>query len=222
MSHTGTGWKPVLRFRRMTHSLTYDTLPPHSTLRREVGSDGVIKIIAAAEEPNDPTRSLVRRRTAIPAALLAAALLFVFIAALAMIASGNRANVLAGPMAVLAIAFTVFCAALFLFVWRNAYASQLDATARARQQATVLAISHNRMWIESAGPFGASSHELEAIVELRVARFGLSPAVNCLELRTASDQRIHVFPGREREELLWICRTIQNVIAAARANRTIP
>ena len=205
----------------MPHTLTYDTLPPQSTLRREV-HDGVVKIIAAAEEPTAVTRSLARRKTVLPAAILAAALMFVFLAALASTFLGNRRNIGIGLMLVLAIAFAIFCAALFLFVWRITYTSQLDAIAEARKQMTILVLSPGRILVESAGPFGTVSRESDSLADARVGWFIPLPTVRCLELHAPDLGRMQIFPGRDREELMWILRLIQNLLVAAPADRTIP
>jgi hypothetical protein len=199
----------------MTHALTYDTLPPHSTLRREV-VDGVLKITAAAEEPSDTARRDARLRAALPAAMLSGALLLAFLAAIGSTFLANRRNIGSGLMVVLFVAFVVFCAALFLLVWRAQYEARIDALESAFRQTTILAASPGRLLIETFGPLGQESQELRTsydgdgeLVCMRLSRGG---SISCIHvLVSGRTDTVAVLCGRSEAELRWV---LQNIEAA--------
>ena len=203
---------------RMTHALTYDTLPPHSTLRREIVG-GVLKITAAAEEPSDVARRDARLRAALPAAMLSGALLVAFLAAIGSTFMSNRRNIGSGLMIVLFVAFAVFCAALFLLVWRAQYAARVEALERAFQQTTILAASPGRLLIETSGPLGQESQELRTsrdvksngeLVGMRLSRGGYIVCIDVL----VSDRTdcLPVLCGRSEAELRWVLRNLEAAI----------
>jgi hypothetical protein len=197
----------------MTHALTYDTLPPHSTLRREV-ADGVMKITAAAEEPTDAARREARLRAALPAAMLSGALLVAFIAAVGSTFLANRRNIGSELMVVLFAAFVVFCAALFLLVWRAQYAARVEALERAFRQTTILAAAPGRLLIETSGPLGQESQEVHTardeaggIVGMRLSRGGCMSCIHILVSGRIDGPR--VLCGRSEAELRWVLRTLE-------------
>lgn len=197
---------------RMPHVLTYDTLPPHSTLRREI-SDDVVKITAAAEEPGSHAKRIELQRAALSAALLSGALLVGFILAIGSTYRAHRGYMGAGLFTVLVVAFAVFCAALFLLLWKMQYASRIDALERAFRQTTILAASPGRLLIETAGPFGQASHDLDgSTLSFRRGRWRVEKPVDCLDVMVGDDRIIQVLPGRDEAELRWVARTLRTTI----------
>ncbi|HWP39447.1 MAG TPA: hypothetical protein VNL70_00880, partial [Tepidisphaeraceae bacterium] len=73
----------------MPHALDYDTLPPHSRLRREFAA-GVLTIVAAAEEPGPLVRRTALQRSAVPAALLFVITLLVGMAVFGAVFQSHR------------------------------------------------------------------------------------------------------------------------------------
>ena len=192
----------------MTHALTYDTFPPHSSLRREV-SNGAIKITAAAEEPGAHARRLELQRAALSGALLSCGLLIAFVSAVASTYLAHRRYMGFWLFVVLVAAFVVFCLALFLLMWRAAYASRLEKLERAMKQTTILVASPGRLLVETAGPFGQASHEIDHFLDMRRGKLdGLS----CLEILLTSGQRVRVLPGRDESELHWVARTLRGTV----------
>jgi hypothetical protein len=192
----------------MTHALTYDTFPPHSSLRREV-LNGSIKITAAAEEPGAHARRAALQRAACAGALLSGALLAAFVLAIASTYLAHRRYMGFWLFVVLVTAFVVFCGALFLLMWRAAYAARLEKLERAMKQTTILVASPGRLLVETAGPFGQASHDINQVLDLRRGKLeGLS----CLEILPATGQRVLVLPGRDESELHWVARTLRGVV----------
>jgi hypothetical protein len=201
--------------RTMMHVLTYDTFPPHSSLRREV-MNGSIKITAAAEEPGPRARRVELQRAALGGALLSAALLAAFVLAVASTYLAHRRHMGFWLFTVLVISFAVFCAALFLLLWRAAYAARIEKLERAMRQTTILVASPGRLLVETAGPFGQQSHDLCTRVggPYRVTDFQLGSIERhtCLLIVLATGQRIRVLPGRDDAELDWVARTLRGTI----------
>jgi hypothetical protein len=199
----------------MTHALTYDTFPPHSSLRREV-ADGGIKITAAAEEPGPRARRLEKQRAALGGALLSAALLAAFVLAVASTYLAHRRYMGSWLFAMLVVAFVVFCAALFLLMWRAAYAARIERLERAMRQTTILVASPGRLLVETAGPFGQQSYDLCTRVggPYRVTDFRLGSIErhNCLLIVLATGQLVRILPGRDDPELNWVARTLRGTV----------
>ena len=191
----------------MVEALSYDTLPANSTLRREV-ENGVLKITAAAEEPGPAARRGAQILAAIPAAFLSLAVLVAFLMALAPTYVANRRNIGWALSIILVIAFVVFCAALFLFVWKAQFAARMEALERALRQTTILAASPGKLLIETAGPFGQASYEFAAPL-FRVAK---SRDMSCLEIDDPSGDPLQVLRGRSAAELVWVMRGLRAAI----------
>ena len=199
----------------MTHVLTYDTFPPHSSLRREI-SAGAIKITAAAEEPNPRARRAELQRAAFSGALWSCGLLHAFVLAVASTYLAHRRFMGFWLFVVLVVAFLVFCAALFLMMWRTAYAARIERLEHALRQTTILVASSERLLIETAGPFGQASHELAARPpdsdRVLGLRRGKLDGHRCLEILLASGRSVCVLPGRDDAELHWVARTIRGTM----------
>ena len=117
---------------------------------------------------------------------------------------------------VLVAAFVVFCAALFMMMWRAAYAARLDKLERAMKQTTLLIASPGRLLIETAGPFGQASYDLCTRVggPCRVTDVQLGSIGNhaCMLIVLASGQLVRVLPGRDDAELDWVARTLRGTV----------
>jgi len=197
----------------MSHLLTYDTQPPHSRLKREL-RDGVLRIIAEAEEPGPLVRRAALLRAAVPASLICFVVLLVGLATFGGMYQVNRRSMSSAMSLVLITAFVVFCGALFALVWRTQYAARLDACGKALRQNTLLAASPGRLLIESAGPNGSSSLDLNGTV--RSFRLGrCDPYVDCLQILLSDAARINVLAGRDEVELRWVAQAIGPMVSKA-------
>jgi hypothetical protein len=196
----------------MSHPLTYDTLPQHSTLRREVEA-GVLKVIAATQEPDARMKRLSRTRSAVPAALLSGALLLAFVAALASTYLSHRRYIGAGLGTLLFASFVIFFGALFLLVWKSQYAARIGGLERALRQATIIAASPGRLSIETTGPLGAASHDLLATeLALRVGRCTSHPNLACLQILRPNRIPLQLLAGRDDAELQWVARAVGSAL----------
>jgi hypothetical protein len=197
----------------MSHPLTYDTLPAHSQLRREY-VDGVTKIIAAPEEPGPLVRRGAMVRSALPAAVICVGTLAVGLAVFGATYSAHRASMPQWMSIVLAIAFFIFCFALFALTWRIQYSSRFLAAQRALQQTTILAASRGRLLIETSGPLGAASYDLKNIHSFRKGRGEQMRPIDCLEIALSDGTLIHVLWGRDEVELDWVARALRSAITS--------
>jgi len=197
----------------MSHRLTYDNLPSHSRLHREY-VDGVLKIIAGPEDPGPLVRRAALLRAAIPASLICFCALIVGFAIFGAMYAQNRRNLSTDLSAALFIAFVVFCAALFALVWRIQFASRIEASETALQQSTILAASRDRLIIETSGPFGAASHNLQfdstdrAVGSIRLARCNDRFGIGILEIVLKDGAHIRILPGRDDTELRWVASAL--------------
>jgi len=201
----------------MPHALDYDTLPPHSRLRREF-ADGVLTIIAAAEEPGPLVRRTALHRSAVAAAILFLMTLLVGLAVFGAVFQAHRRLMSQATLLALGTAALVFCVALFALIWRLQYLRRLDAAARALRQNTVLAASAGRLLIQTSGPFGSASYDLRnqadrpTVRALRLGRCGSDRLVDCLEILLSDGTRIHILPGRDSAELRWVAAAIARAL----------
>jgi len=198
------------------HPLTYDTLPPLSTLRREVTDAGkVITISLPAGEVTAPARSRAMRATAVSSAIMCAALLLLAAAMIGPVVldPNRRALWLDRRMiAVLLLCAGVFVLALFLLVWQVRSSQMLDKLRRAREQTTVLSVRGGEVLLETSGPLGQLSSTLRPRAT-RIGRWG-GGAIYGLELTDEQQRRFMVFIGLSKEELMWIARAIESATDA--------
>jgi hypothetical protein len=198
----------------MSHALTYDTLPAHSTLRREF-VDGVLKLTAGAEEPGPLVRRAALVRASIAAAWICVAVLLVGFAAFGATYQAHRRLMSWSMSVALCTAFMVFVAMLFLLVLRAQYSARLDLARRALQQNTTIAASPGRLIIETAGPMGSGSYDIRrGLRALRVARAQSLHWFDCLEVLLDDGTSVRLLAGRDVGELNWVARALQSAVTS--------
>jgi hypothetical protein len=190
--------------------LTYDNLPAFSTLRREQEGEGFI-ITAAAEEPSGYLRRVAAKREFLISAMLTGGgvvMLLFFVGPVLL----DRWRSLPGLTAVIV---GVFVASGLLLVWQLRYTARLNKLERALQQMTVIAVRPERIVIETKGPFGQHSYELQSDelcgVRVLLNRTGSAPygERSWLELIRRGGGPIRILPGREPAELQWVARVLR-------------
>jgi hypothetical protein len=197
----------------MPRTLTYDTLPAHSRLRREFDG-GLLKLIAGAEEPGPLVRRAALLRSAVPAAWICLAVLLVGLATFGATYHAHRRLMPTTLSIVLFCAYLIFCAALFALVWRAQYAGRIEAAQKALQQNTLIAASAGRIVIETAGPMGEASHDLAGHIRgIRLGRCDDPHRLDCLQIVLEDGTSIQMFAGRDEVELRWLARTLRSVVA---------
>jgi len=191
--------------------LTYDNLPPHSTLIREILTDDTtgetsIKIIAPAGEPTARARRRIAIRSAIPAAAMTVATLAVCAVPIGFVAYNHRHLL---PWWTLII-FTIFCAALYAFLWRGWRAESLARNEVLLRRNSVLLIRPQQLLIEATGPQGRISYEIAAsrIRSVRAANREMPELVLMLD----TDPPVLLLKGREFDELQWVAATVRHVM----------
>lgn len=193
----------------MTRTLDYDTLPPHSQLRREI-VEGGLKITALPEEPGPLVRRAARIDAAFPAALICAIVLMLGFAVFGAAYESNRRFMPGVLSGVLLCAFIIFCAALFALIWRTQYALRIETAQNALKQMTILAASQGRLVVETQGPLGSMSHDLrDSIVDIQVLRSGSS---QYLEIELKDGGHVELLEGRDEIELNWVMRALKSAI----------
>ncbi len=194
----------------MTHSLDYDTLPPHSRLRREF-ADGILKITAAPEEPGPLVRRAAIIGAAFPASLICALVLLLGFAVFGAMYESHRRYISTMQSYVLLGAFVIFCSAIFALIWRIQYTQRFEAAQNALNQTTILAGSKGRLIVETTGPLGTVSYDWSNVVsEIRVARGAQN--MSFLEIELTDGNRFQILTGRDEVELQWVARAIQSAI----------
>jgi hypothetical protein len=174
----------------------------------------MLKLTAAAEEPGPRVRQTALLRASVPAAMICFAVLAVGIATLGATFNAHRRLMPTALLFVLFAAYLVFCAALFALVLRVQYSARLDAARNALQQSTLIAASSGRIIIESTGPDGASSHDLNGTIRgFRVGRCGDAYRLECLQVLLEDGTCIQLLSGRDEVELKWVARALRSVVS---------
>ena len=196
-------------------TLAYDDLPPGSDVRREYRPDGSLLITVPAGEVPTPLRRTAAHEAAVSGALLSAAILLVVFGVFVYFVQRNR---IGGVALAWAIAFfTIFCAAIVALVAWVRYRIRVEALEAGRQQATVLAVSADRLVAETRGPFGVAGYDLPGnrIAGLEVRRSwitdgrGQRARLPHLELVLGGNRSVVLMPGRDAAELRWIAGTVR-------------
>ena len=200
--------------------LDYDDLPPGSDIRREYDGELVKITVPAGEVP------AAARRAAAQAALVSGAIsswAFLLLA-LVVFAYFVRFNRISGTPLTWAIAFfAVFCTAIVALVAWVRFGLKLEDLQAGRRQATVMAITHDRLIVETTGPFGIAGYDFpgERVVKVSVGRDTLRDAegrgrrLERLEVQLAGGKRVWFLPGRDGGELRWVARAIGRTMKVA-------
>jgi hypothetical protein len=200
--------------------LSYDDLPPGSDIRREYDGELLKITIPAGEPPAFARRALAQAAMASGAVSSWAFLLL----ALLVFAYFVRMNRIAGPPLTWAVAFfAVFCTAIVLLVAWVRYGLMLEDLQAGRRQATVMAITPDRLVIETSGPFGIAGYAWgrEQMVSVAAGRDvlrddqGRARRLERLQVQIVGGKRIMLLPGRDSVELRWVARAIGRAMRIA-------
>jgi hypothetical protein len=206
---TNVGGAPASR----PHVLTYDTLPSHSRLRREVLPDGTLTILAPAEEPGPLARRAAEVTSAWTAGFVTVGLLAVAIGMLYPVFAARVRLLPSGLSTLLLVSIGAFAVALFLLLWKIDSSTRIEKLVHALDRSTALAASRGRLLIETASRDGARSERIEfddRPVEIRVVMWG-NKFMCCLAVKTG-DGVVRMLPGRDYDELVWVARELRRVI----------
>jgi hypothetical protein len=195
--------------------LAYDDLPPGSDIRREYADDGgLVKITAPAGEAPAGARRAAAQAALVSGAVSSWAILLLTFVVFAYFVRINRVS---GTPLTWAIAFfAIFCTAIVGLVAWVRFGIKLEDLQAGRRQTTVIAVTRDRLLVETTGPFGIAGYDLprHRLVAVAVARELLRDAdgrgrrLEHLQLRLAGGHHIWFLPGRDRGELTWVARAI--------------
>ena len=207
----------------MPHVLTYDTLPAHSNLRREIGDGGAtLTILAPAQEVGPALRRAAARSSAPAAAMISLAVLAA-LSAVAFPAAVERIRRLdAVWFAVTMLLIGVFAGALFLLVWWVTCSRRLELLDRGLAQQTAIVVARDAVLVESRGPLGDQSLSMtvraDRPIDVRGGTWEGLP-VPCLELWQQSRRVAQILPARDEAEFRWVAAELARAIGeSARAN----
>jgi hypothetical protein len=195
--------------------LAYDDLPPGSDIRREYADDGgLVKITV----PAGPVPAAARRAVA-QAALVSGAVSSwaALLLALIVFAYFVRMNRVSGTPLTWAIAFfAVFCTAIVgLIAWVR-FGIKLEDLQAGRRQTSVIAVTRDRLLLETTGPFGIAGYDIprDRLLSVAITRDVLRDAdgrgrrLDHLQIQLAGGHHVWSLPGRDRGELTWVARAI--------------
>lgn len=192
-------------------TLTYDNLPPGSTILRE-WKDGALTIIAAAREIDPFARSRVLKRTAIYAAWTTAITFGALLVCAVAINIPLPPTLLLNPIV---FSLTVLCfGALFLLLWTDRWHRAHDRLEWDLKEQTVILARPNELRIESDGPRGVLSRVLrrDEILDISAYNEFAQELQDRLVIHLKAGGRIQLLFGRLPAELDWVARTLQQVI----------
>lgn len=198
--------------------LPYDDLPPGSDIRREYRGE-LVKITVPAGEPPAPAKRAVAQAAIVSGAISSWALLLL---ALLVFAYFVRMNRIGGEPLTWAVAFfAVFCTAIVALVAWVRFGMKLEDLQAGRRQATVIAVTPQRLMIETSGPFGSAGHDIDQASLMRVSidrallrdQDGRGRRLEHLQLQLAGGKRVRILPGRDRTELRWVAHALGRTMA---------
>jgi hypothetical protein len=204
--------------RPNVEALNYDSLPPGSDIACELDENSIRITIPAsdtritlppAEIPLEIRRN-IRFQSLTHAAIVATVIIFPVTYLL------WTSHLPRDLLTLAVVAFLVFGLAFFALVWRTLYTSRCDTLTAGRRQLTLINATSEKLLIETAGPFGSQSHDLDprSIRSITLARLPNRPAsagafTLAIELPT---ETIHIAPARLPAELHWLTHVLRERI----------
>ena len=193
--------------------LAYDDLPPGSDIRREYHGE-LVKITIPAGEPPASAKRAVAQAALISGAISSWAFLLLAFVVFAYFVRMNR--IIGAPLNWAIAFFAIFCTALVGLVSWVRFGMKLEDLQAGRRQATVMAITPQRLVVETTGPFGVAGHEFASkqLVAVSIGpdamrdTDGRGRKLDRLLLQLAGGKRIALLPGRDRTELRWVARAM--------------
>ena len=200
--------------------LAYDDLPPGSDIRREYHGE-LVRITVPAGEPPAAAKRAVMQAALISGAVSSWAFLLLAFGVFAYFVRMNR--IIGAPLNWAIAFFAVFCTAIVALVAWVRFGMKLEDLQAGRRQATVIAITPQRLVVETTGPFGVDGYEVPAnqLVDVSIARAvvrdrdGRGRRLERMQLLLAGGRRIALLPGRDRAELTWVARAIGRTTRAS-------
>ena len=200
--------------------LSYDDLPPGSDIRREQRGELVTITVPAGEPPASAKRAIAQAAL-VSGAISSWAFLLLALVVFAYFVRMNR--IIGAPLNWALAFFAIFCTAIVALVSWVRYGMKLEDLQAGRRQATVIAITPQRLVVETSGPFGVTGYEMsgEQVVNVSIGREmvrdaeGRGRKLDRLVIQLAGGRRIMLLPGRDLTELRWIARAIGRAVGVS-------
>jgi uncharacterized membrane protein YsdA (DUF1294 family) len=189
-------------------SLTYDNLPPGSTILRE-WKDGALTIISASRDLDQHDRRRAARMAAISSLWLTMAVGGVTGAMLLTFLPPPNVShrLLQIPVMVLAIIF-VLC--MFGVFWLDMKRTAERHLERGLAEHNVLIVSAAEIGVEIAGSDAAL--KIEDVSSIAIATSGFRLHAGAVVVTRRGGPAIELFRGRPPAELRWLATTLRQVI----------
>jgi hypothetical protein len=192
--------------------LDYSGLSTSQKLTIEPLPGGGIKITSPAGEIDEPIRRELLGQSAIFAGGLSSLILILCLVVFGGMLYEHRHLI---PWWT-GVVFVVFVAALFAFVARLMYGSAMERAERALQQTSILIIEPRRLLLETTGPLGSESRELDPkhIRSVRVVSGVLSWShgeIGASHIELSTEEAVALLPGHSMAELRAVARLIEGI-----------
>jgi hypothetical protein len=189
-------------------SLTYDNLPPGSTILRE-WKNGALTIISASRELDKQDRRRATKMAALSSFWLTTATGGVMGAALLTFLPPPNVSLrlLQIPVIILAIIFGLCMFGVFWLDMRRAAERHLE---RGLAQHNVLIVTTSEIGIEIAG--SDTVLRIEEVCSVAIAGSGFRLHPGSVVITSRAGQAIEIFRGRPPAELQWLAKTLRQII----------
>jgi hypothetical protein len=202
---------------RHTETLTYDNLPPGSTILRE-WKDGALTIISAARELDKSDRRRAATMAAISAGCLTMAVGGVTGAVFLTFLPPSVSLILRQPPVIMLVMVVGLC--MFAMFWLDLKRGAVRHLERGLGQHTVLIISADEMGIEIGGSTRVIRIQDVSSVEVVGSFFGLHSG--SVVIKTRNTMPIQLLPGRPPAELRWLAKTLRQIIDRSAESPRLP
>jgi hypothetical protein len=188
-------------------SLTYDNLPPGSSILRE-WKDGALTIISASRELDQHDRRRAAKMAAISSLWLTMATGGVTAGMLLTFLPPNTSLILRQIPVIILVIVVGLC--MFGMFWLDLKRGAERRLEHGLAQHTLLIVSASEIGIEIAGATTLLRIEDVSSIAIASSLFGLHPG--SVVIRTRTTRPMQLFPGRSPSELRWLAKTLRQII----------
>jgi hypothetical protein len=203
-------------------SLTYDNLPPGSTILRE-WKDGSLTMTFAAQEVGDAEIRRAARQAAVSMSWMVLILIAIFGGMLVLVIPRGLVLDRMTSLPILALALLA-AGALFAMIWLDGRRTLLDDMQKSLAEQTVLIMNASSVGIQIQGP----DREFVVVIERDQIK-SIMPRIPLFRLHAASlsIQRdglapLEILSGRPPAELEWVAQTIRQIIGQSAESPPAP
>jgi hypothetical protein len=202
-------------------ALTYDNLPPGSSILREWNGETLI-LSSPAGELSSRARKRAAGRAALQASWTTTAIFLIIVLLGISFTYPQNTSRLLSPW-ILALAALCF-ACTFLLNWNERWRAMRDDAESGLNEQTILAIGPERIDIEIEGPKRtiSVSHRREFILDIAAHVDFVQRRPDRLVIHFNDGCSLELLLGRAPAELEWIAKTLRQVIDRSTESRPAP